>query len=252
MIDAPDGVAPRGVMHSGGRLLMILTLPELWAGAALVFSILSNLQPADGRSRLWFLDQALLAGFLLSLWAYRRGWLPVRLRPSRFWPAFAFVGSAWLTGMLYELSLSGGDGHSVGGFHPQTNLSFLLAQGQYVPLALFGLAVVRRYRCSIRAMFFMAGAMSMYEMLSAGMLSSLASLHLLVFALFMVAYYVTVYAMFLCWPFLLIGPAPGQVAGLRELSWRRSLTYGLLGGLFIWVLFVLWSWLLDSLGLPVM
>ncbi len=220
---------------------------RVWVLAALACSALLRLAGAGGESRLWFLDPLLLIGFLAAVRSDERRWkedAPL----SRGRAALAFVGLSWLAAMLYELTLSAGSGGTFGGLHPQTLPSFALAQGFYVPFAVFGLALVRRYDYTFRQLFFAAGAVSLFEMFSTGVGPSLLASPFVVLLPLAVAYYFAVYAMFVCWPVALFGIDRFRDKSPRAVTLRRKAAAMLLSGAGSWLVFGAWGALLAHLS----
>jgi hypothetical protein len=200
----------------------------------------------SGASALWWLDPLLLAGFAAGLWLrgrYPHRWPRVRLpeRPA----AVFFIGGSWLTGMLYELSLRTGP-TGFGGMHPETGLSFLLAQGHYIPFAVGGWWLARRYGYSLTDVFWTGALASLYELVTAGGPAMAAAGGLWPLTPLLAGYYLYVYALILTMPLLFLDerslwrddPRPITAWGK---AWRAALF-----GLLYWVIFVGWA---AALGL---
>lgn len=195
-------------------------------------------------SVLWPLDALLMLLFAGGLWWRGRHGRPPRLALSGRGAALAFLLGSWLTGMLYELSLRTGVA-GFGGMHPDTATSFLLAQGFYVPFAVGGWLLARRYGYSAENVFW-AGALScLYELLTVGVVTLIRQPNLLPLAPLLGGYYLTVYGYILALPLLFVderglwGPAP------RPISRGRKALYGLLLGAACWVAFLCWAWLVT-------
>ncbi len=81
------------------------------------------------------------------------------------WPGLAYVALVWALGMTYEMTLTV-DGTGFGGVHQVTWASFLLAQGDYLALALAMLWLIRRWGLDFTGAFWLAGGKSLTEGLS--------------------------------------------------------------------------------------
>ncbi len=189
-----------------------------------------------GASRLWWLDPLLLVGFAAGLWWRRNGWQGGGRRGA----GLLFITLAWLTGMLYELSLRTG-ATGFGGMHPDTAASFLLAQGYYVPYAVGGWWLARRYGYTLPQLFLTGALAALYEMAVAGAPRMLAAPDLWLLTPLVIGYYLTVYGLILTMPLLFIDPRDLWAATPRPLTtWGvawRAVAFGLL----CWVVFVGWS-----------
>ena len=196
----------------------------------------------DDSSALWFLAPLLLAAFIAGLW--RRGHTPLLAPAGRLSPALLFIGGSWLTGMLYELALRTGP-TGFGGMAPDTAASFLLAQGFYVPFAVGGWWLARRYGYTFTDVFW-AGALScLYEALTAGATAVAAQPALLPLAPLMAGYYLTVYGYILAMPLLFMDERRVWATAIRPISTWRKIVYGVALGLVCWVVFLGWAALLP-------
>ena len=220
---------------------------RLWVGAALLLGVLLRLAGAGGASRLWFLDPLLLGGFLFAVVRLGgNGHVPGR--GGTIGSAAAFIALGWTAGMLYELTLSAGGGLTFGGLLPQTLPSFALAQGFYFPFAIFGYLLVRRTDVSLRTLYFATGAVSVFEMITTGsVVSALASPYFLLVPL-LLAYYFSVYAMFVCWPVAVFGVDRFRGRAPRHVSTPRAIAWMLAAGALSWLIFGAWGALLGRLA----
>ena len=120
--------------------------------------------------------------------------------------AIAFVLASWACGMAYELTLTM-DGTGLGGNHPDTRSSFILAQGDYVLIALAALTMARRWHLDFRGLFWVAMGKSLTEgLIFTGVLTVALMTGQLGLAALTLPYYTLAYASFVALPLLLIAP----------------------------------------------
>jgi hypothetical protein len=171
----------------------------LWAGLA--FLALSHLQGAARVSPLWWAEPALYALMIAGLW---RGSFGLALPAP--WAATAFVGLSWAFGMIYELTLSV-DGTGLGGMHPDTRASFVLAQGDYIPIALTTLWLIRRWHLDFAGAFLLGCGKSLTEgLVFTGVLTQTLVSPSWPLAPLMLAYYGLAYASFVALPLVVLSP----------------------------------------------
>lgn len=175
--------------------------PGTWVALGLLLLLLG--QDSAAQSRLagieWPLYLALIAGLLVVA----RGWQGIDF--GRF-AAPLFVLGSWACGMVYELSLTV-DGTGLGGIHPDTRTSFVLAQGDYVMLALVMLAAVRWLRLDLHGAFFFSAGVSLTEgLVFMGVIWQVALSPAFIMTPVYVGYYFLAYATFLVVPLCLIAP----------------------------------------------
>lgn len=140
---------------------------------------------------------------------------------------FAYVFLVWLFGMIFELTLTV-NGEGVGGLHPSTVPSFILAQGDYIPIAIVAYFVIRRTHASFRDVFFFAGGKSLTEgIIFTGVLVSQIASPFFFLSPLTLAYYTLVYASFIAAPLVLVD---------AELLWDTSLQPKRRSVLFFWAL----------------
>ena len=148
------------------------------------------------------------------------------------------MAASWAAGMLVELTISV-DGSGVGCMHRDTKASFILAQGYYVPAAVFMWVMIRRYGLDLRRAFFCAGAMAWWEALTMGAVALLSPMF--VFAPLLAAYYVTTYSLCAMAGLLVVDNRTLHAAAPRQISIRRLVAYGAVGGAACWAVFVAWA-----------
>jgi hypothetical protein len=140
---------------------------------------------------------------------------------------FAYVFLVWLFGMIFELTLTV-NGEGVGGLHPSPVPSFILAQGDYIPIALVAYFVIWRTHASFRDVFFFAGGKSLTEgIIFTGVLVSQIASPFFFLSPLTLAYYTLVYASFIAAPLILVD---------AELLWDTSLQPKRRSVLFFWAL----------------
>jgi len=167
----------------------------------IVFLLLSLGNATGPRSPLWSVE--IVTDLVIVALLARGGggrWL-------RAWPAaLAFVVLSWGLGMAYEVTLTV-DGSGIGGVHPQTRASFLLAQGDYVMIALATLALVRLWHLDFAGAFWVALGMSLTEgLIFTGVLARTIAAGAPGWAVLMLAYYALAYAGFVALPLLVLAP----------------------------------------------
>ncbi len=244
---------PISIIHPSSKFKTwwrALQHPSLWIILALSFSFLLRLassitnEAVEWTSPVWFLDPLLMLSLLIGHWFKERfHWQPVKL--SRKYAAPIFIVLVWLVGMLYELTLSEPPGN-IGGFHPKTIPSFILAQGFYIPFAVLSYVLIRKFYFSFRDVFFMAGLVCLYEALQYGIPGTLFS-PLFFMTPLVLAYYVVVYAQMLTWPLLVVDETLLWHGDKLQLPWWRKVLYSLILGLTCWLIAGLWGELTATL-----
>lgn len=223
-------------------LLGIIRTLKFWIISGLIFSLLYRLNSDfyKDHSPLHFIELFLFILFIGGLWLNRNGILYRFFKPIQG-NGLIYVLLSWIFGMLFELTLSTGPG-GIGGMHPKTIPSFIMAQGFYWPFAIFGLILIRRYHYSLKELYFTSIAGSMTE----GILFNRIIPALLFSPLFMfippaVAYYGLVYSFFLCLPLIFIDPQSLYGTNFVQISLKRKILYGFLITLVSFLIFGLWS-----------
>ncbi len=179
--------------------------PACWILAGLAFRAINGQADDAPRAPLWFADLPLYALMFLGLWRLRAG-RPLYLPLSRRAAPILFLALSWAFGMAYEASLTV-TGTGIGGIHPDTRASYLLAQGDYVLIALATLGAIRWLRLDFDRAFFLAGGKSLTEgLIFTGVLAALLTTPQAWAAPFVLAYYTLAYASFVALPLLFVDP----------------------------------------------
>jgi hypothetical protein len=185
---------------------------KIWIGVGLVFTALNLGNDSEFRSPYWFSELILYGLMLAGLWANAKYDLRKKIRiPRKLAPA-AYILLVWLFGMMFEVSLTV-TGEGIGGLHAETLPSFILAQGDYIPIAVISYLVIRRTQASFREIFFFAGGKSLTEgLIFTGVLTSVLFSPMFFLSPIVLAYYTIAYASFIALPLLFID---------EELLWKN-------------------------------
>jgi len=206
-------VGPRARHDFRSLLRRNLWNVRVWIGLGLVFVLLSGLAGSGPRSPLWFMELVLYGLMIAGLAANERYGLRKRIPLSRTWASASYILLVWLFGMMFEMSLTA-TGEGVGGVHQETIPSFILAQGDYIPIALVSYLVIRWFRTSFSETYFFAAGKSLTEgLLFTGVLSATILSPAFLLAPVVLAYYTLAYASFIATPLLFID---------EELLWRKG------------------------------
>jgi hypothetical protein len=192
-------------MTPAHRIPDILRSPWLWISLGLVF-LLATTALSDAPRSPFAPAEYLLCALLLGLFGWRgAGGLGLTL-PRQMAP-IAFIGLSWTFGMVYEATLTV-DGTGVGGVHPDTRSSFILAQGDYLMIVLASWLLVRRWHLTFSDMVMVAGGKSLTEgLVFTGVLTAVLMSPMAPAAPFVIGYYTLAYAYFVALPLLIIAPA---------------------------------------------
>jgi hypothetical protein len=199
----------------------------LWIVLGLIFWVLSFSTSSGPRSPYWASELVLYGLMLGGMWAnHKRRWSkPIQI-PKPLAP-LAYVSLVWLFGMLFELSLTV-TGEGVGGLHSETWPSFILAQGDYILIAVVSYLVISRTHATYRDAFFFAGGKSLTEgLVFSPVLASLVVSPSFWLAPFALAYYTLAYASFIALPLLFVD---------EQLLWKDSFQPKMRSVPFYWVL----------------
>jgi hypothetical protein len=151
------------------------------------------------------------------------------------WPLLAFGALIWACGMGYELTLTL-DGTGIGGVHPDTRASFILAQFDYLAIAAVTVWAVWFWRLAPSQVLMIAAGKSLTEgLIFSGILRDvLTDPAQAVFAPLMASYYVLAYATFMVAPLFIINP---QALWRPGAGWRPNLVllvaFGFVAGFVI-------------------
>lgn len=183
----------------------LLSAPALWIALGLAWLGLGLMADAGPRAPLHMADLPLYAALVIGLWQLRAG-RPLYLPLSRRAAPWAFVALSWAFGMVYEASLTV-TGTGIGGVHPETRASYILAQGDYLMIALATLLLTRFLRLDFDRAFFLAGGKSLTEgLIFTGVLAALVTTPQAWAAPLVLAYYMLAYATFVAMPLLFVDP----------------------------------------------
>ena len=185
---------------------------RIWIVLGLTFLFLNSFDSSGAVSPYWFSEWILYGLMLCGLWANWKFSLRKRIPiPRRLAPG-VYVFLVWLLGMVFETSLTV-TGQGVGGVHSETIPSFILAQGDYIPIAIVSYFVIRRTQASFREVFFLAGGKSLTEgLIFTGALTSVLLSPLFWLSPILLGYYTMAYSSFIALPLLFID---------EELLWKE-------------------------------
>ena len=200
---------------------------KIWIGLGLIFIILNSNANSEFASPYWFSEHILYGFMLTGLWANRRYDLKKKITISRQLAPAGYIFLVWLFGMLFEASLTV-TGEGIGGLHLQTIPSFILAQGDYIPIAIVSYLVIRKSRLSFREVFFYSGGKSLTEgLIFTGVLTDIIFSAQFFLAPLVLAYYTLAYSSFIALPLLFID---------EELLWQDPQPTGKHSIPFFWFL----------------
>jgi hypothetical protein len=191
----------------------IVTKPPIWIGVGLTLWVISFLGNTGPRSPLWF-SEILLYGMMCA------GLLALRQRDYRLTLPHRLAMTSYVVlvcsfGMVYETSLTV-DGTGIGGVHPDTFSSFVLAIGDYLMLAVVSVVLIRRFHLDFKGVFFLAAGISLSEgLIFTGVLTAILMSAQFYAAPLFIAYYALAYASFVALPLLIIQP---------KSLWRAQIT----------------------------
>ncbi|SFI85332.1 hypothetical protein [Jannaschia pohangensis] len=140
---------------------------------------------------------------------------------ARFIP---FVFLSWLLGMSVELTLTV-DGSGIGGVHPDTVASFILAQGDYIPLGILVWAFHRWMGCLMYECAWVVTGIALTEgLVFTGSVTASISSGSFIGALIVTCYLIALYMVYLLLPFRLCG------VGLEKVTTTKSILLLVLAG----------------------
>lgn len=120
-------------------------------------------------------------------------------------PVLPYVALSWALGMAVELTLTV-DGTGIGGVHADTLASFVLAQGDYIPLAVAAWALQRWFGCGLQGMAWVVVGIGLTEgLVFTGSVSGAVTTGAVIGALVVACYLIAIYMVYLLLPFRLCG-----------------------------------------------
>ncbi len=224
---------------------------RIWIGLGLAFVFLNSFNASGPKSPFWFAELILYTLMIAGLWANQKYDFRKKIRIPRRLAPIAYICLSWFFGMVYETGLTV-NGQGIGGLHPQTYASFIIAQGDYITIAVVSYILIRWMRLSFREMFFVAGGKSLMEGVYTGVLLVTIVSPFFVLTPTVIGYYTLAYSSFIALPLLFIdekllwkdeeegkkhSPAFFLLLGF-VLAWpMRLIIWGLLYGWLVEVLF---------------
>src|SRR3990167_2188124 len=188
----------------------------------------------------WFAEIVLYLIFFLGLWLDSRYHFRERLTLSRGKAVFLYFVIFLVTATIYELSLSPTVG-SFSEYHAKPIPSFIIIIGLYLALALFNLFLIRRYHYTFKELYFAAGAASLWEgLVYTGVLTAVILSPTFFLAPFIFAYYMLVYGVIFCMPFIFIREELLWSRVEIATSFKRKMLYAVISTFF--VLLTWWGW----------
>jgi len=185
----------------------------IWIGLGIIFVALNLSDTSEPRSPYWFSELILYGLMLVGLWANAKYDLRKKIGIPKNLAPVGYILLVWLFGMVFEASLTV-TGEGIGGLHAETLPSFILAQGDYIPIALTSYLVIRETRASFREVFFFAGGKSLTEgLIFTGALTSTLLSPTFWLSPIVLAYYTLAYSSFIALPMLFID---------EERLWKES------------------------------
>ncbi len=212
-----------------------------WIFLGLIMDVLYrfNFAQTNDHSALNFIELLLFALFIIGIRLNKNNTFYKRfsfLQGSRK----AYIFLSWLFGMLFELTLSTSPGN-IGGMHPNTAISFLVAQGFYIPFAILGLYLIRKYHYTFKELYFASIAAAMAEgIVFNHVIPALLFTPLFFLIPIVIAYYGLVYSLFLCLPLIFINPQSLYSENFKEISLKRKIIYGFAIAVISLLIYAIW------------
>ena len=186
---------------------------RIWIGLGLAFVFLNSFNDSGPKSPFWFAELILYTLMIVGLWANHKYDFRKKIRIPRRLAPIAYICLNWFFGMVYETGLTV-NGQGIGGLHVETIPSFILAQGDYITIAIVSYILIRMLRLSFREMFFVAGGKSLTEgLIFTGVLTSLIISPMFFLSPILLGYYTLAYSSFIALPLLFID---------EELLWKKG------------------------------
>lgn len=128
-----------------------------------------------------------------------------------------FVFLSWLLGMSVELTLTV-DGSGIGGVHPDTLTSFILAQGDYIPLAILVWAFHRWMGCLMYECAWIVIGIALTEgLVFTGSVTASITSGSFIGAFIVTCYLIALYMVFLLLPLRLCGVGLGKAKATKSI-----------------------------------
>ncbi|GEM_PF-4512376 len=195
----------------------------------------------------WFVEPLLYLVFFLGLWLDSRYHFREKLTLSRGKAVFLYFVIFLATAMIYELSLSPTIG-SFSAHHPKPIPSFITIFGMYLALAIFNFFLIRRYRYTFKELYFAAGAASLTEgVVFIGVLIGILLSPMFFLAPLTFAYYMLVYGVIFCMPFVFIREELLWSRAETAISFWRKMIYAFISTFFAYLAWVGWAKVADTL-----
>jgi hypothetical protein len=177
---------------------------RIWIGLGLAFVFLNSFNDSGPKSPFWFAELILYTLMIAGLWANQKHDFRKKIRIPRRLAPIAYISLSWFFGMVYETGLTV-NGQGIGGLHPRTYASFIIAQGDYITIAVVSYILIRWMRLSFREMFFVAGGKSLTEgLIFTGVLTALIAPPMFFLSPILLGYYTLAYSSFIALPLLFI------------------------------------------------
>ena len=200
-----------------------------------------------GSGPYWFAEPLLYLIFFLGLWFDSRYHFREKLTLSRGKAVFLYFVIFLTTAMIYELSLSPTVG-SFSGHHPKPLPSFIIIFGIYLALAIFNLFLIRGYHYTFKELYFAAGTASLTEgVLFNGVLTAILLSPTFFLAPLTFAYYMLVYGVIFCMPFIFIREGLLWSPIETTISFWRKMLYAFIATFFSYLVWVGWAKVADIL-----
>lgn len=227
-------------------ILKIFNKLIFWIGLGVAGFILLLLQaePGKPKSPFFFIELILYIVFFPGLWLKSKKKFLPKIYFFQQHPFFSYVILSWFIGMLFELTLS--DFGQIGGMHPKTIPSFIIAQGFYIPFAILFALLIRKYGFNLKEVYFASIAASLAEgILFNKILVFVILSPLFIFTPFLLGYYGLAYSLFTCMPLIFIPEEKLWSKNKRQVGLVRKIVYGFLTTLLAYIILFSWGSLMN-------